>query len=178
MLHLGSFTFSYIKNDKVVVAGFFMIKTCFLLVTLIVRPLMFFLCIFLQGMSMQKKAAEDRLANTGSGQSFLSRQRQATSSRRSYPGHVQPATARQMAVGTNIPGELKTCFTNSLKFLTIDVPILRHSISIHFSIKFVFSYIVISFFSLDQIHEVEMPGKAAQILHHFFVFFLTKHILH
>ncbi|XP_037548144.1 protein Hook homolog 3 [Nematolebias whitei] len=46
------------------------------------------------GMSMQKKAAEDRLANTGSGQSFLARQRQATSSRRSYPGHVQPATTR------------------------------------------------------------------------------------
>ncbi|KAJ0039397.1 hypothetical protein NL108_015828 [Boleophthalmus pectinirostris] len=48
----------------------------------------------LEGMSMQKKAAEDRLANTGSGQSFLARQRQATSSRRSYPGHVQSATAR------------------------------------------------------------------------------------
>ncbi|XP_038155271.1 protein Hook homolog 3 isoform X4 [Cyprinodon tularosa] len=46
------------------------------------------------GMSMQKKAAEDRLANTGSGQSFLARQRQATSTRRSYPGHVQPATVR------------------------------------------------------------------------------------
>ncbi|KAM3599938.1 uncharacterized protein V6R79_014134 [Siganus canaliculatus] len=46
------------------------------------------------GMSLQKKAAEDRLASTGSGQSFLARQRQATSSRRSYPGHVQPATAR------------------------------------------------------------------------------------
>ncbi|KAM9734507.1 protein Hook homolog 3 isoform 1-T1 [Menidia menidia] len=45
------------------------------------------------GMSLQKKAAEDRLANTGSGQSFLARQRQATSTRRSYPGHVQPATA-------------------------------------------------------------------------------------
>ncbi|RVE65617.1 hypothetical protein OJAV_G00118560 [Oryzias javanicus] len=45
------------------------------------------------GMSMQKKAAEDRLASTGSGQSFLARQRQATSTRRSYPGHVQPATA-------------------------------------------------------------------------------------
>ncbi|XP_034751303.1 protein Hook homolog 3 isoform X3 [Etheostoma cragini] len=45
------------------------------------------------GMSYQKKAAEDRLANTGSGQSFLARQRQATSTRRSYPGHVQPATA-------------------------------------------------------------------------------------
>ncbi|XP_061590319.1 protein Hook homolog 3 isoform X4 [Cololabis saira] len=45
------------------------------------------------GMTMQKKAAEDRLANTGSGQSFLARQRQATSTRRSYPGHVQPATA-------------------------------------------------------------------------------------
>ncbi|XP_034458126.1 protein Hook homolog 3 isoform X3 [Hippoglossus hippoglossus] len=44
------------------------------------------------GMTIQKKAAEDRLANTGSGQSFLARQRQATSSRRSYPGHVQPAT--------------------------------------------------------------------------------------
>ncbi|XP_053266924.1 protein Hook homolog 3 isoform X2 [Pleuronectes platessa] len=46
------------------------------------------------GMTIQKKAAEDRLANTGSGQSFLARQRQATSSRRSYPGHVQPATSR------------------------------------------------------------------------------------
>uniref|UniRef100_A0A665X919 Protein Hook homolog 3 n=1 Tax=Echeneis naucrates TaxID=173247 RepID=A0A665X919_ECHNA len=46
------------------------------------------------GMSLQKKAAEDRLANSGSGQSFLARQRQATSTRRSYPGHVQPATAR------------------------------------------------------------------------------------
>ncbi|KAK5610071.1 Protein Hook 3 [Crenichthys baileyi] len=46
------------------------------------------------GMTFQKKAAEDRLANTGSGQSFLARQRQATSTRRSYPGHVQPATAR------------------------------------------------------------------------------------
>ncbi|XP_041666557.1 protein Hook homolog 3 isoform X3 [Cheilinus undulatus] len=45
------------------------------------------------GMSLQKKAAEDRLANTGSGQSFLARQRQATSTRRSYPGHVQPTTA-------------------------------------------------------------------------------------
>ncbi|XP_075050639.1 protein Hook homolog 3 isoform X1 [Mixophyes fleayi] len=45
------------------------------------------------GMNLHKKAAEDRLANTGSGQSFLARQRQATSSRRSYPGHVQPATA-------------------------------------------------------------------------------------
>ncbi|XP_044000637.1 protein Hook homolog 3 isoform X1 [Gambusia affinis] len=45
------------------------------------------------GISLQKKAAEDRLANTGSGQSFLARQRQATSTRRSYPGHVQPATA-------------------------------------------------------------------------------------
>ncbi|XP_038589312.1 protein Hook homolog 3 isoform X1 [Micropterus salmoides] len=49
------------------------------------------------GMSMQKRAAEDRLANTGSGQSFLARQRQATSTRRSYPGHVQPATARSMS---------------------------------------------------------------------------------
>uniref|UniRef100_A0A8C8RPX0 Hook microtubule tethering protein 3 n=1 Tax=Pelusios castaneus TaxID=367368 RepID=A0A8C8RPX0_9SAUR len=46
------------------------------------------------GMTLHKKAAEDRLANTGSGQSFLARQRQATSTRRSYPGHVQPATAR------------------------------------------------------------------------------------
>uniref|UniRef100_A0A8C5LJZ3 Protein Hook homolog 3 n=1 Tax=Leptobrachium leishanense TaxID=445787 RepID=A0A8C5LJZ3_9ANUR len=45
------------------------------------------------GMALHKKAAEDRLANTGSGQSFLARQRQATSTRRSYPGHVQPATA-------------------------------------------------------------------------------------
>ncbi|KAM4532604.1 protein Hook homolog 3 isoform 2-T2 [Fundulus diaphanus] len=46
------------------------------------------------GMTMQKKAAEERLANSGSGQSFLARQRQATSTRRSYPGHIQPATAR------------------------------------------------------------------------------------
>ncbi|XP_053341302.1 protein Hook homolog 3 isoform X1 [Clarias gariepinus] len=45
------------------------------------------------GMALQKKAAEERLASTGSGQSFLARQRQATSTRRSYPGHVQPATA-------------------------------------------------------------------------------------
>ncbi|XP_056875364.1 protein Hook homolog 3 isoform X3 [Takifugu flavidus] len=45
------------------------------------------------GMSLQKMAAEDRLANTGSGQSFLARQRQATSARRTYPGHVQPASA-------------------------------------------------------------------------------------
>ncbi|KAG7477145.1 hypothetical protein MATL_G00090960 [Megalops atlanticus] len=44
------------------------------------------------GMALQKKAAEDRLASTGSGQSFLARQRQATSTRR-YPGHVQSATA-------------------------------------------------------------------------------------
>lgn len=36
------------------------------------------------GMALQKKAAEDRLASTGSGQSFLARQRQATSSRRAY----------------------------------------------------------------------------------------------
>uniref|UniRef100_A0A7N6FBI5 Protein Hook homolog 3 n=1 Tax=Anabas testudineus TaxID=64144 RepID=A0A7N6FBI5_ANATE len=48
------------------------------------------------GMSMQKKAAEDRLANSGSGQSFLARQRQATNTRRTYPGHVQQATARSM----------------------------------------------------------------------------------
>lgn len=47
-----------------------------------------------QGMTMQKKATEDRLAYTGTGQSFLARQRQATSTRRSYPGHVQPAAAR------------------------------------------------------------------------------------
>ncbi|XP_041741218.1 protein Hook homolog 3 isoform X4 [Coregonus clupeaformis] len=46
------------------------------------------------GMALQKKAAEDRLASTGSGQSFLARQRQATSTRRSYPGHIQPTTAR------------------------------------------------------------------------------------
>ncbi|XP_029693703.1 protein Hook homolog 3 isoform X3 [Takifugu rubripes] len=45
------------------------------------------------GISLQKMAAEDRLANTGSGQSFLARQRQATSARRTYPGHVQPASA-------------------------------------------------------------------------------------
>uniref|UniRef100_A0A3Q3L7P3 Protein Hook homolog 3 n=1 Tax=Mastacembelus armatus TaxID=205130 RepID=A0A3Q3L7P3_9TELE len=44
------------------------------------------------GMSLQKKAAEDRLASTGSaGQSFLARQRQATSTRRPYQG--QQATA-------------------------------------------------------------------------------------
>ncbi|XP_020368147.2 protein Hook homolog 3 isoform X4 [Rhincodon typus] len=46
------------------------------------------------GMALHKKAAEERLASTGSGQSFLARQRQATSTRRPYPGHVQPATAR------------------------------------------------------------------------------------
>ncbi|KAL2100132.1 hypothetical protein ACEWY4_004526 [Coilia grayii] len=46
------------------------------------------------GMALQKKAAEDRLASTGSGQSFLARQRQATNTRRSYPGHVQPTSAR------------------------------------------------------------------------------------
>uniref|UniRef100_A0A673KZB3 Protein Hook homolog 3-like n=1 Tax=Sinocyclocheilus rhinocerous TaxID=307959 RepID=A0A673KZB3_9TELE len=46
------------------------------------------------GMALQKKAAEDRLASTGSGQSFLARQRQATSTRRAYPGHVQPTAAR------------------------------------------------------------------------------------
>ncbi|XP_055648969.1 protein Hook homolog 3-like isoform X5 [Falco peregrinus] len=46
------------------------------------------------GMTLHKKAAEDRLISTGSGQSFLARQRQATSTRRSYPGYVQPATAR------------------------------------------------------------------------------------
>ncbi|XP_075595064.1 protein Hook homolog 3-like isoform X4 [Balearica regulorum gibbericeps] len=46
------------------------------------------------GMTLHKKAAEDRLASTGSGQSFLARQRQATSTRRCYPGYVQPATAR------------------------------------------------------------------------------------
>ncbi|XP_067114098.1 protein Hook homolog 3 isoform X2 [Osmerus mordax] len=48
------------------------------------------------GMAIQKKAAEDRLASTGSGQSFLARQRQATSTRRTYPGHVQPATASDL----------------------------------------------------------------------------------
>ncbi|XP_041915137.1 protein Hook homolog 3 isoform X3 [Alosa sapidissima] len=45
------------------------------------------------GMALQKKAAEDRLASTGSGQSFLARQRQATNTRRTYPGHVQPTSA-------------------------------------------------------------------------------------
>uniref|UniRef100_A0A665XAE6 Hook microtubule tethering protein 3 n=1 Tax=Echeneis naucrates TaxID=173247 RepID=A0A665XAE6_ECHNA len=84
------------------------------------------------GMSLQKKAAEDRLANSGSGQSFLARQRQATSTRRSYPGHVQPATA-------------SSCFPA-------------------FCVLIIFFF----FFLLDQIHEVEMPDKAAQILHHFF----------
>lgn len=52
------------------------------------------LCVCVQGMALQKKAAEDRLASTGSGQSFLARQRQATSTRRAYPGHVQPTAAR------------------------------------------------------------------------------------
>ncbi|XP_023664056.2 protein Hook homolog 3 isoform X2 [Paramormyrops kingsleyae] len=55
------------------------------------------------GMALQKKAAEDRLASTGSGQSFLARQRQATSSRRSYPGHVQPAAARLPARQSTVP---------------------------------------------------------------------------
>ncbi|XP_048378352.1 protein Hook homolog 3 isoform X2 [Stegostoma tigrinum] len=50
------------------------------------------------GMALHKKAAEERLASTGSGQSFLARQRQATSTRRPYPGHVQPATASVSAV--------------------------------------------------------------------------------
>ncbi|XP_067900565.1 protein Hook homolog 3 isoform X1 [Heterodontus francisci] len=50
------------------------------------------------GMALHKKAAEERLANTGSGQSFLARQRQATSTRRPYPGHVQPATASFSAI--------------------------------------------------------------------------------
>nr|XP_046146635.1 protein Hook homolog 3-like isoform X2 [Oncorhynchus gorbuscha] len=45
------------------------------------------------GMALQKKAAEDRLASTGSGQSFLARQRQATSTRRSYPGYPGPQSA-------------------------------------------------------------------------------------
>ncbi|XP_020368146.2 protein Hook homolog 3 isoform X3 [Rhincodon typus] len=48
------------------------------------------------GMALHKKAAEERLASTGSGQSFLARQRQATSTRRPYPGHVQPATASDL----------------------------------------------------------------------------------
>uniref|UniRef100_A0A2K5C7U6 Hook microtubule tethering protein 3 n=1 Tax=Aotus nancymaae TaxID=37293 RepID=A0A2K5C7U6_AOTNA len=55
---------------------------------------LYFIDSFFFGMTLHKKAAEDRLASTGSGQSFLARQRQATSSRRSYPGHVQPAAAR------------------------------------------------------------------------------------
>uniref|UniRef100_G3Q0C6 Calponin-homology (CH) domain-containing protein n=1 Tax=Gasterosteus aculeatus aculeatus TaxID=481459 RepID=G3Q0C6_GASAC len=44
------------------------------------------------GMSLQKKAAEDRLANTGSGQSFLARQET------SHPAHVAPiqATSSQL----------------------------------------------------------------------------------
>ncbi|XP_051540928.1 protein Hook homolog 3-like isoform X5 [Myxocyprinus asiaticus] len=46
------------------------------------------------GMALQKKAAEDRLASTGSGQSFLARQRQANSTRRAYPSHVQPTATR------------------------------------------------------------------------------------
>ncbi|XP_041050250.1 protein Hook homolog 3 isoform X3 [Carcharodon carcharias] len=52
----------------------------------------------LSGMALHKKAAEERLASTGSGQSFLARQRQATSTRRPYPGHVQPATASISAI--------------------------------------------------------------------------------
>ncbi|XP_062456672.1 protein Hook homolog 3 isoform X3 [Rhea pennata] len=54
------------------------------------------------GMTLHKKAAEDRLASTGSGQSFLARQRQATSTRRSYPGHVQPATASNTKTSTEV----------------------------------------------------------------------------
>uniref|UniRef100_A0AAQ4PEU6 Calponin-homology (CH) domain-containing protein n=1 Tax=Gasterosteus aculeatus aculeatus TaxID=481459 RepID=A0AAQ4PEU6_GASAC len=47
------------------------------------------------GMSLQKKAAEDRLANTGSGQSFLARQET------SHPAHVAPiqATSSQLPPG-------------------------------------------------------------------------------
>uniref|UniRef100_A0A7N8YHW0 Protein Hook homolog 3 n=1 Tax=Mastacembelus armatus TaxID=205130 RepID=A0A7N8YHW0_9TELE len=49
------------------------------------------------GMSLQKKAAEDRLASTGSaGQSFLARQRQATSTRRPYQGQQATTFARQV----------------------------------------------------------------------------------
>ncbi|XP_069781986.1 protein Hook homolog 3 isoform X1 [Narcine bancroftii] len=51
------------------------------------------------GMALHKKAAEDRLASSGSGQSFLARQRQATSTRRPHPGHVQPAAARYRYTG-------------------------------------------------------------------------------
>uniref|UniRef100_G3Q0C7 Calponin-homology (CH) domain-containing protein n=1 Tax=Gasterosteus aculeatus aculeatus TaxID=481459 RepID=G3Q0C7_GASAC len=44
------------------------------------------------GMSLQKKAAEDRLANTGSGQSFLARQET------SHPAHVAPIQATATAL--------------------------------------------------------------------------------
>ncbi|KAA0717483.1 Protein Hook -like protein 3 [Triplophysa tibetana] len=57
------------------------------------------------GMALQKKASEDRLASTGSGQSFLARQRQATSARRAYPGHVQPTAARAALCFTRVHDE-------------------------------------------------------------------------
>ena len=51
-------------------------------------------CLFLKGMHMHRKAAEDRLANSSTGQSFLARQRQA-SNRRSQAiisGHTSNTT--------------------------------------------------------------------------------------
>uniref|UniRef100_A0AAZ3QAX7 Calponin-homology (CH) domain-containing protein n=1 Tax=Oncorhynchus tshawytscha TaxID=74940 RepID=A0AAZ3QAX7_ONCTS len=52
------------------------------------------------GMALQKKAAEDRLASTGSGQSFLARQRQATSTRRCRDSSSRPLTSDPSRPGT------------------------------------------------------------------------------
>jgi len=40
------------------------------------------------GMQLHRKAVDERLSHTNPGQSFLARQRQASSNRRSHPGHV------------------------------------------------------------------------------------------
>lgn len=42
-----------------------------------------------QGMQMHRKAVDERLSHTSPGQSFLARQRQVSSARRSHPGSVQ-----------------------------------------------------------------------------------------
>ncbi|XP_043530190.1 protein Hook homolog 3 isoform X2 [Chiloscyllium plagiosum] len=77
------------------------------------------------GMALHKKAAEERLASTGSGQSFLARQRQATSTRRPYPGHVQPATASISAI--YIFYHEKRPFSHQICSLWVNTPITRSS---------------------------------------------------
>ncbi|XP_060707705.1 protein Hook homolog 3 isoform X1 [Hemiscyllium ocellatum] len=77
------------------------------------------------GMALHKKAAEERLASTGSGQSFLARQRQATSTRRPYPGHVQPATASISAI--YIFYHEKRPFSHQICSLWVNTPITTSS---------------------------------------------------